>query len=400
MQRLYSWLKNLSAAKQFFLARTTYDWAIYVFDTFYMTTVFKESGEVKEVVLNIIVTLLTIYVGFLLGSIFLKRLGAEVNLKLSFVMYLITGIVGVYLSQLGIVSFLLISSIRGISEGFYWVSANFVELVGVPHDSRSKIYSIFQSSYGVFTLVAPVILGYLLTTFNTFLPIYVIFCLFWIVGLLIPFNFKVNNKISFSFLKFQQILRHPQIVSYTILKFMQSTMWMLDWFTYALIPYLVLGSEFNMGILLTVSALVQIAVSFFTRNLAVKNKSEWGGGLIAVSGVFTALFAFNFTTFFLYLSNIVSNITGSVATPAEFDLGMRATNKIEEGKDIGNELNLYQESVFTVARILLAVLLFWGGSVLEKETLLVSCLLIWLFLRMACYWLSFQIVQPHKQYGA
>ncbi len=396
MRSIYAWLKKLSSAKQFFLARTVYDWSIFVFDTFYMTTIFKESGEIRDVVLNIIITLLTIYAGYVLGAIFLKRLGVEANLKLSYALYLLTGFIGIYLSQAGLVSFFLISIFRGLSEGFFWVSSNFVELVGVPKDSRGKIYSISNASYGIFSLIAPVSLGYLLTTFNTFLPIYALFSLFWFIGLLLPFDFKINHQISFSFAKFKNLFKQPKIGQYTLLKFLQSTMWMLDWFNFAVIPFVLLGNEFNMGVLLTISALINIAISYFTRNLHIKNKATWGGYLILVSSAFSALFAFNFTVFFLYLSNIVATLTGSISMPAEFDLSVRATNIIENDEGMGNEVNLYQESVYTVARVILAAVLLFLGTLFDNATLLPALIIVWVILRIVVYVLNFWLVKPHR----
>jgi len=211
MNRLSEFFKNLSATKQFLLVRTFYDWAIYVFDTFYMTYVFKESGEVKQVVINLLVTLLTVLVGYVLGSVFAKKVGIECDFRLSFILYVVTGLLGIYLVNMGAVSFLLISVFRGIAEGFYWASANVVELSGLPHDSRSRFYSMSHAINGAFNVVVPVSLGYLLTKSDSLLPAFIIFTAICVVATLIPLRFNINDRLTIHKKNFLTLTKHTAI---------------------------------------------------------------------------------------------------------------------------------------------------------------------------------------------
>lgn len=348
----------LSATKQFFIARTFYDWALFVFDTFYMAYVFKESGDVRQVVYNILITLVTIFIGFVFGSWWLTKVGVERNLRLSFLLYIVTGVVGIFLASQGMVSYLLISSVRGIAEGFFWASANLIELSGLPHDSRTKFYSVSYGLNQLFFIVAPITLGVMLESSGSLLPSFIIFSIICAVAALLPFRFEGVKNISVSKVKFNSLLKKPKILTFSIVKMILASYWMLDWLLFSLVPFIVLGSEVNMGVYLTVSSLLGIVLALFTSKFTLARKKKWALPLLVVAVVADVLLAFQFTPFMLYVNSVLLTIAAAVVTPVEYDLAITMTNKIDEKSEMSVELNVYQEFIYTLARLIL------GGTVL------------------------------------
>lgn len=348
----------LSATKQFFVARTFYDWALFVFDTFYMAYVFKESGDVRQVVYNILITLLTIFVGFVFGSWWLTKVGVERNLRHSFLLYILTGIVGIVLASQGMVSYLLISSVRGIAEGFFWASANLIELSGLPHDSRTKFYSVSYGLNQLFFIVAPITLGVMLESSGSLLPSFVIFSIICAIAAILPFRFEGVKNISISKKNFIQLLKKPRIFAYSVVKMILAGYWMLDWLLFSLIPFIVLGSEVNMGVYLTVSSLLGIILALFTSKFTLERKKKWAFPLLVVALIADLLLVVQFTPVMLYVNSVLLTIAAAVVTPVEYDLAVNMTNKIDAKSEMSVELNVYQEFVYTLARMLL------GGMVL------------------------------------
>ncbi|MCC7304463.1 hypothetical protein IT418_03580 [bacterium] len=356
MYRLF--LENfskLSVVRQYFFARTFYDWGIYIFDAFYLTYVFKESGDVSTVVSNALVTLVAIFFGFILGSILMNKIGVERNLRFSFVLFILTGMLGVYLLSIGAMSFLVISLARGVAEGFFWAYANIIELSGLPFVSRGKFYSISQGVNGIFSIVAPVTLGYLLTKANSLIPSFIIFSCICIVAVLVPYKFDMNERLSIDFLKFERFIRRQTIGNYITIKMVLSAIWMIDWLILAMIPLVILGNELNIGVYLTVSSLVGVVIAFITRAATIKEKVKFGGPLVIISACANLLFAFQFTPIMLYVNSLVVTIASSITSPMELDLSVRITNSIDTNNSMGVELNLFQEFVYTVMRVIVGV---------------------------------------------
>lgn len=346
---------TLSATTQFFFARSFYDWAIYIFDAFYMTYVFKESGEVQEVVYNILITLLMVMVGFALGSFFMKKVGVERNLRLSFILYIFTGVLGIYLVNVGMVSFLLISFIRGIAEGFFWASSNIVELSGLPYNSRSKFYSLSQGVNGLFNIVAPITLGFLLTKANSLMPSFILFTIVCLIAVFLPFRFNINEKLSIDVSKFKRLFKHKELGKFLSIKMILSASWMIDWLLAAIVPFVILGNELNMGIYLTITSLLGVTISLFTHKLSVEKKAKFGKPLIFIAGLADFFVVIFFNPVMLYVNTIILTLTGSITSPLEFDLSTRISNSIDPKDEMGVELNLFQEFVYTMARIIVGV---------------------------------------------
>lgn len=349
---------NLSAAKQFFFARTSYDWAIFVFDSFYMTIIFKESGDVRQVIYNIVLTLVAIFFGFVCGSWLLNRIGVEKTLRLSFILFILTGLVGIYLVQINLMSYVIISIIRGLAEGVFWAAANLVELSGMSADSRSTFYSVSQGFGEFFYIVAPVTLGLLLDRAGTLFPSFVIFSCLCVVAAFLPFSFRNVGKATLLRTNFARIFQKKKIVPYTLIKMSLAVGWMLSWLMFSLVPFVILGGELDVGIYMTASSLVGILISFFTSRFTLKDKQKWGNWLLVCAFLNELVLAWNFTPVFLYINSIGLSLTNSVLFPLEEDFSVRMTNKIDDDNTMNVELNLYQELIYTIARVLL------GGAVL------------------------------------
>ena len=380
--------KQLSMTRQFFFVRTTYDWAIFTFDAFYMTYVFKEAGTVQQVVYNILLTLLLTFVGFIIGSYFMNKVGVEKNLRLSFFLYIITGLLGIYMLRIGVASFLLISCVRGIAEGFFWASSNLVEL-GLPHDSRSRFYSISQGVNQVFFIVAPISLGYMLVQTHSLIPAYILFTLMCLIGVLIPYDFSINHKLSINKEMYLKVLRHPEFRNFAVTKIVISIMWMVEWLVSSIIPFVILGNELNMGVYLTFSSILSIIMTFITRNKTIHEKIEMGKPLIVLTTIANFLLVFNFGALFLYVMEIVHTLTASVLTPMEYDMNIRITNAIDSKDELGVELNIIQEAIYTLGRVLIGALILgiaaYGFSVISLLKILIVMLIV---MRIANYIVS------------
>jgi len=357
VNRFISRFQLLSSTKQFLVARTFYDWAIYVFDVFYMTYIFKESGSVQEVVMNIFVTLFMVLIGLLAGSFTIRKFGVELNFRLSFVLYVLTGLLGIYLGSIGITAYLLISVFRGIAEGFFWASSNMVEMVGLPKDSRGRFYSISYAFNRVFDIVLPVTLGYLLIKMNSLIPIFVIFTGICLAAAVVPYRFNINNKATIRWTNFKKILRHKRLKEYTFIKTILSASWMVDWLLWSLVPFVILGDELNMGIFLTVASVLGIVASVATNKIKIKRKARIAGPFMWLNAVADIVLLVWFTPVMLYVNACVYTISDSFAMPVEYDFRARLTNSLDVSKSVGLELNIIQEAVYTIGRALIALIM-------------------------------------------
>lgn len=389
MNRLVSRFQLLSSTKQFLVARTLYDWAIYVFDMFYMTYIFKESGEVKMVVVNILVTLSAVFAGFVLSAVVIPRIGVERSFRLSFVMYLVTGLAGLYLGNIGVLPYVLISAIRGLAEGVFWATSNVVEFNGLPEDSRSRFYSVSKSINGVFDIVLPVILGYMLAVSNSLYPTFILFSAICAIAVFMPYKFEIKRDLLVKWKNFGKIVRSPRFGSFSLMKMTLSASWVIDWLLWALVPFIVLGGELNMGIYLTIASLVGVVVSAVTNRLKIEKKANLGGRLWWIGASMDLLLAIFLTPLMLYVNTIVYSVIESVLVPLEFDMSARITNVMDGNGGAGMELVLIQEAIYTIGRLAIGatvlVIISLGVAVLPIVKILIILIAI---TKLTNYYLS------------
>lgn len=133
-------------------------------------------------------------------------------------------------------------------------------------------------------------------------------------------------------------------------------MWMMDWILWAIIPFVILGSELKMGIFLTVASIVGIVVAFVTNKLKIAHKTKLAAPLIWVVSISNVGILAWFTPIMLYANSVVSSFADSILVPVEYDLSARMTNSLDISKKIGLELNIIQEIAYTFGRVVVALL--------------------------------------------
>jgi len=337
--------------KQFFLTKTIYKWATYILMAYYLTYIFRDTGDIYQVVYNVIVVYTAIAIGMVFAGMIVGKLGVEKVLRLSFILFIVTGLSGIFLSNTPMFGYMAISTLRGFSVGIFWLVMHFLEMAGMKSKDRGKFYSMIFGVSTIFNVIAPVILGFLLAMFKSYIPIYAAFTFVSLVGALYPFDFKLKADRVLTKEEFIKVFRETKFNKFTSLSILMSIYWISSWFISAFVPFLILGSELNMGLYLAFASILASLIAIATRDIKIKRKVRLGRNLLVVTSLASIPLVISFSVWSLFFSGIIGSVTSAIIGPVEENLDIRISDKLRTSNKSYTELIVVREMLYFVVRV-------------------------------------------------
>lgn len=391
-------MKRFSGVQtQYYFLITIFTSAIFILDLFYSILIFKDTHDIRFIILNFIIANTVNLIAYTIGSAILARTSFSFTTRISFIFMTLTGLFGFFFLGKIFNFYILFSIFRGISEGFYWVPTNLIALDGINKYSRSKIFSILNGSGTILSIVVPVLLGLFLSNTNDYKIIFILFAGVSSLGIIFPWHFEKLENISFKISNFGKIISHPDFFSFINIKAATASVWMLSGISGSLIPYIILKSEADVGILITISALFGAIIAFLTRNIKLKQKREIGFFSAFLKLGVDILLGLNLYPLFLYLNKLLDNLLAPALIPAEEELSLNVTDKFEIRNHISIELCLLREVIYYLSGLAFGlVFIFMSSYNLSSKTLLAITLVTGGIVRFLAYTGMWKFSTKHR----
>lgn len=258
-------IKRLHIINEFYFFRLIFTISELFNISFFYIFLYTQTNSLSEVISFQIVMYLGLMIGFVLGSFLIEEFGYIGNYKLSF---LILGINQIFLAfTIGYFNNLIIvfAMVGGFARGLFWSTANMNKIKEFGTTLRNLLISNIISVTLLMNIIIPPIVGAYLSFTKDYAFIFLIGGLMLISSVFIPWQYTKNPKSKITKNEFITILRNKYFINYgatLILKHGFEAQIALIFF---ILPFILIGDEFGVGILATIVAIFSVFLSITYR---------------------------------------------------------------------------------------------------------------------------------------
>lgn len=320
---------------------------------YYGILLLKNTDSIREIALNFILFYVFIWIGHVLSSFLLDRLGYLKIFKLSFGVQAITLLfMTLYLPEISNY-FLIFSALRGFARGLFWPAHDNFYLKEVLPKERTEVISFNQSLVSLTNVVIPISAGALISFTESYLYVFLFTILICLVGVIFPFDDTLKSNSNIKSREITRILRKKLFWKFAAICFLDNAASQTLGMIMSFVPFYIIGTEFGVGALLSFVGLCSAITSYLYRKDLLDKKIKiayysWG----IYSLVYIALSIF-WNIYFLIIRSIWINIIFITGEATKIDLDIRIREKIlgDFKMESAVEMNLVVETVYLFARI-------------------------------------------------
>ncbi|MCA9381594.1 MFS transporter [Candidatus Dojkabacteria bacterium] len=333
--------------------------------SYYYILLFQETGSIFTLMLEYLLFMLGLYVGFVVCTFFLDRTGYLMSFKISSLLQALSMfLILAYIKDLPVL-FPIFAIIRGIGHGWYWPIEHSFNLKEMHGHERGQIISLMEGINLLLQIAVPALAGALISFTEGYEMTFLVGGIIYLGTLFIPFNYnqKAVSKIRGS--EITAILKRDYFFIFAFLSFVMTGVTSLYGVLWLIIPYLLLKEEFGVGILASIVGLIAATTAWMDSKYSLRTRTQLGYVGFFIYSFFTFLMAIVWTIPFLVLRSMALAFTNSVGTPARSDIDYRIREKLlRDFKDESAlEMNLVVETIYAFSRIvfLTIFILIFGG---------------------------------------
>ncbi len=338
---------------QYLFFRLLFDVANVVTWTYYIILLLRASNNsVAVVFLNAGGYNTGIILGSFLASFFLSKLGYARSFRLSNFLLVICTILTLATLPNILTFHILLAVLRGIAKAFYFVPSNMYNLKEVRGAKRSSFLNLTISIDYIIGIALPVVVGGSIVAYG-YTWIFVVGIMLYLVGSLYRWG---GNKIPHDVLNFAQLrplMRRRGFKRWSISVVFMEFFNELQVDALSIIPFLFLGNEFSVGLLLSGLGFVAAIMTFLHRKDKFKRKLNMGYFGASVIGISNLLFGIIWTLPSMILRGTAVTVGGAFNDPATQEYSYR-NKELVLGTYMGEatvEVDLYLEVLYYIARL-------------------------------------------------
>lgn len=356
----------------FYFYYTIYFLGQSVFWYFYSIFLYKQTSSFKLVVLEQLVFYIAVFFGFVAGSKLLIRYGYFKAIRVSLLPSILINLVLAFMLGDVIKYYVVIALVRGFIEGIIWPAFNTFIIKEIETEKRSTIlYSYFGWST-ILTVLAPVAFGGFIDLSSGYKYPFLICAFIFGICFLVPPKFVgMYAQKEFSFAKIKNIYNAITRKQYFLISILMQTGLTASDIIFSIIPFVLIGSEFGVGVYAGLLSLVSGIVSFSLRNVNFKTKLK----LAVIAAVFQLFgdigFVIYWTLTILVVRNLIRTLLSSLTSPFKDDLYARNTEFVLDDKihDHSLELMVLNDFLYLIGRIIACGILIFVISYFSLEIL-------------------------------
>ena len=334
---------------------------------------FKLAGFSQVILFNL-TALIFLLIFYLTSAWTLKLTSSKRLIQIGFLTFSFMWALFLFLREQSVYYIIPLGILMGMGQGHYWSGFNLSQYILTSQEKRDHYFGKGSALIYFATSLGPILGGFVIFFGNQFfhIPFIGYYVLFFIVLLLNFFNFLLAaNLPTHSGIEFHldQIINHKRISNWKYVLSQQFLYGMYDHIfdtLSAILLFLILKSESQLGALNTFGAFLTAATSFIAGRLISKNKNLYKLGAIATS---LGILFFGLLQNWLGIALLV--IFFRIGTPfLTIPTSSAILNTIDEYKESWQKkyfLLLERDTVLGVARILSYILLFMLFSYYGKE---------------------------------
>lgn len=321
--------------------------------SYYYILLFEETGSFSILLLENLIYLIGLGIGFFICTFFIDRTGYLASFKFSAILQAISMLlILAYIHDLATL-FPLFAVIRGLGHGWYWPIEHLFNLKELHGAGRGRLISLMESLNLMLQIVVPILAGALISFTNGYQMTFAVGGIIYLATLFLPFDYNQKSNSRISSKEITAILKMKNFIPFALLSFLMAGSMSLFNVMWLIIPYLLLKEEFSVGVLGSIVGLIAALTAWMDSKFSFKTRLNLGYFGFVIYTVFTFLMGLMWSIPFLVFRSMAVAFTNSVGTPARADLDYRIREKIL--KDYKNEsaleMNMIVEIIYTLARI-------------------------------------------------
>lgn len=332
--------------------------------SYYSILLLRASNNAIEVVfMNLGITAVGVILGFALagrlfnhlGYLNLFRLGNFTNLICFLLIYLtLHHILEVHL---------IFAVVRGLAVGFFWTPAHAFNTREVSGNTRAELISRMYSIDEILTVFIPTLVGGMLSVYG-YDWLFLAGALLASICVIYPWKYNKIPRSGLELSDMRGITKQRGFLPWASYMIGEEILLNLRDLSLIVLPFLLIGQELGVGLLLSGIGLVGALLAFWRRHDDDFHKREWGyvGAMMVTSSSLLFLFVWDIPT--LIIRSVVSRIGFAFHTPVQQNYSYRIKEMM-----LGNfrdqyivEVQEYSELFLFIARmfnlIVLSVIFF------------------------------------------
>jgi YQGE family putative transporter len=338
--------------------------------SYYTILLFRETNSFSVIAFENLIFFISLWVGSIIASFYIDRLGYLRSYKVSFFMGLITLILLLVLNKnLGSL-YILFAIFRGLAQGFYWSVEHAINLKEFQGLSRERAIYTAQSFIQILKIVVPIVVGAIIIYFGGYSAIFFIGIGVNLIALCIPFNYNKKPASRIHIEEITSILKSPYLKTYALYTGYFSGIASLYGVFFTIIPFILLGNEFNVGVLSSLIGICVALIALWERRISSKNKIRGGYIGYTIYILATIVLTVVWTVPILIMRTLLVSFSTVLGDSAFQDLNYKVREKIlgSSKKESATEMNLITETIILISRIFALTIFILIISTIEDPT--------------------------------
>ncbi|MFS8131014.1 MAG: MFS transporter [Candidatus Dojkabacteria bacterium] len=346
-------IKKLKLINEFYFFRIVFQISSYFMYTFYLILLYRQSNDIKILVIDSIIFYVGMWVGFIFGSFALQRIGYVNTFRLSFFFTALAGLaIAISIPQIALL-FPVLSLLRGFGRGMFWPVYHTYTVKEFNVAERSSIISIVTSTGLLLDIAFPFLVGTLISSTGDYTLVYIIGSTILLTAIFLRFGYNKMPATNITSGEITRILKNKIFIKFGVLTVFNEMLNIVYVLIMLVLPFIITRNEGNTGAILSIVNLVAALTAFSQRKKQV-NKGIGIAGLGYLFGIIGALILIVlWSTLGIALSMIFFILAISLAGPLEEKLVIYIKQKIlgDQKNQSTIELNMVIETLYLVGRM-------------------------------------------------
>lgn len=346
--------KHQTLIHEHFFYRFILQSANIMFVPFYLIALYKEFGSFGPIFLEEAIYLVGLWIGVVIMPFAIEKVGYRTGFKISFFTQAISFLL-VFILFANIRSFyIFLGLVRGIGRGTYWAISNLIDQKELKSSERGRIFNLLTSINLVQSIALPLLVGAFITYFEDFSLIALIVFLIHFIPIFVSWESTIIPASKIQSSEITKILKLKNFYKYISWQMINTGLSPLLESIMLVIPFIFLKSDVNVGLLITLTALLSAFLSFKEKDFEIKKKYPLAvlGYFLLGSSIF--ILGISWSIYALLAYSLFSVLARAISLPVEEELKFVIKDKTlgKYKNESAIEFNLSEETFNLFGRII------------------------------------------------
>lgn len=319
--------------------------------------VYKETNSFSAILTAHLAQYTGLIISFGMTTFFLDRIGYLKGYRLTMLVQAAVAF-GFMLSleHFGSI-FLFLFFFQGIGQGSFWPLKHAFIVKEVHGYSRTYAINVVKSIELFIGVFVPILAGALIAFTENYVATFAVAAVLYLLAAIYPFKFNKQSESKITSGEITRILKRKHAGKFFFLMFSNSAVTAIIAITMTILPFIFLGSEFEVGILASAVGFVAAISAFWEKDFTEKRRIKlanlsWAG--YAISNI---LFAIIWTTPLLVFRSLVVPFLQALGISSRDNVDANIREKVlgEFNDESALEMNLIVESVYYIGRVFIII---------------------------------------------